>query len=90
MTTLLAPPPPTLVSAALEARPRRKSRLLPALMWLGVLVCVGLLVAELCAADPAAMLRTLHVGWLAVALAGTAVSLLAAAQPRRVRDYLSA
>ncbi len=86
---LLAPPcparPDDLVSAVRpvdthRARRRLKARVLPALMWLAVLLGLGLLVAELRTSDPGAMLRTLHIGWLAAALACTALSLFAAAQ----------
>lgn len=58
-------------------------RLVSALTWLGLLVGAGLLVAELSASDPAAMLRTLHPAWLAAALGCTAVSLLAASHNLR-------
>jgi len=78
-----APPAVEAAPTLVEASPRRRSRLLPVLMWLGGLAGVGLLVAELCAADPVAMLQTLHVGWLGAALACTAVSLLAAAHNLR-------
>ena len=52
-------------------------------MGLGLLVGVGLLVAELCASDPAAMVRTLHPAWVAGALGATALSLVAAAHNLR-------
>ncbi len=86
---LLAAPTPALPGEVVPAdrpvdahptRRRLKKRVLPALLWLAVLLGVGLLVAELRTTDPGAMVRTLHVGWLAAALACTALALLAAAQ----------
>jgi uncharacterized membrane protein YbhN (UPF0104 family) len=57
-----------------------KARALPAFLALGAAVLgIGLLVVELCAADPAAMLRSLHAGWVVAALGCTTASLLAAA-----------
>lgn len=63
--------------------PDARRKVLPGLIWLGLLAGVGLLVAELCASDPAAMLRTLRPGWLAAALACTVLSLLSAAHNLR-------
>jgi uncharacterized membrane protein YbhN (UPF0104 family) len=52
-------------------------------MWVGLLVGAGLLVTELAASDPAAMVRTLHPAWVAAALGATAVSMVAAAHNLR-------
>lgn len=98
MTTLFAPPPaaalplitrprvtpqagPAAVRVRRSLKPTR--RLVTVLMWVGLLVGAGLLVAELAASDPAAMVRTLHPAWVAAALGATAVSMVAAAHNLR-------